>query len=446
MKRVLRYILIKATRIAASAVSPFSVGRVRQALRRILVVVAAVARLLSMAAARIAGFFSTKNVRRALRRILVVVAAVARLLSMAAARIAGFFYKRTKRVLRRTLVVAAIVARFLYIAAACAARFLAIIARCIKKFLSIVVRGINKFLSLRGIKRALTLAFITALVIIGFLSVRGAMPFMAIYGTSMEPVLHSGDLILIEEVDHNDIEVGDVIVFTIPSMVRQVYNYPAVVAHRVIKVEASERGTTFRTKGDNTGEDPFTVRTEDLKGQVSNQIPYLGFPLLFLQSDYGLTFVIIALSLLTLYLYSDELNWGRQKVQKGVFAPVIEETKRTSRMLERRIGTTEKGMASTEQALNKFASAIELYAQHLQSHTGAIQGLSEASQELKKGAAEQNKVLARLLETMEQKEPKIEKVAPEEKEGEPKVVAQFPPGCVRGRRRPVEDGDTLHAG
>ena len=289
-------------------------------------------------------------------------------------------------------------------------------------------------------KRALALALIVAAVIVGFLSIRGAMPFMAIFGTSMEPEFEPGDLILIEEVSPSDIKVGDVIVYTVPPMVREAYNYPVVVAHRVVRVDATERGVTFRTQGDNaSGEDPFMVRAEDLKGQVSNQIPYLGFPLLFMQSDYGLIFTIIGLSLLALYLYADELSRGRQTVQRGIFAPVIEESQHSSRILERRIETTEKGMTGTQQALNNFASAIAEYAEHLKSHTSAIQGLGEASQELKKGAAEQNKVLIHLVETMDQRAPKVEEVKPEVEE------IKFPPGCVRSRRQPPEE-EILRAG
>jgi len=286
-------------------------------------------------------------------------------------------------------------------------------------------------------KRALALILIIAAVVAGFLSVRGAMPFMAIFGTSMQPEYKPGDLILIEEVSPSDIKVGDVIVYTVPPMVRTVYNYPLVVAHRVIKVDTIRGTASFRTKGDNTGEDPFTVRPEDLRGQVSNRIPYLGFPLLFMQSDYGLIFTIIGLCLLALYLYADELSQGRQTVQRGIFAPVIEENQRSSRILERRLETTEKGMTGTQQALEKFASAIEVYAQHLQSHTSAIQGLSEASQELKKGAAEQNKVLIHLMETMGQRAPKAEE------EIKPKAEIKFPPGCVRSRRQPTEEEEEI---
>jgi len=109
--------------------------------------------------------------------------------------------------------------------------------------------------------------------------------------------------------------------------------------------------------------------------------------------------------------------------------------------------TTEKGMAGTQQALNSFASAIAEYAGHLKSHTSAIQSLSEASQELKKGAIEQNKILSRLVETMEEmsSKPKIEEIVPKE-EIEPEVEVQFPPGCVRSRRKSTEEDKIQRAG
>ena len=299
-----------------------------------------------------------------------------------------------------------------------------------------------RMFSLRGvIQRTILLIAIIALCVVGFLTIRGTMPFMAVFGISMEPELNVGDLILIEEVSPSDVKEGDIIVFTIPRAVREYYNYPQVVAHRVIDVRESESGITFRTKGDNTGEDPFSVRPQDIKGQVSKQIPYLGFPLLFFQSQQGLIFLVVALVLLTLYLYSNEISRGRQIVHKSIFAPIIEQNRETSQALEQRLEVTEKGMAGTQQALTSFASAIAEYAEHLKSHTSAIQGLSEASQELKKGAAEQNKVLARLVETMEQMSPK-----PEIEEPEPEVEVTFPPGCIRSRRQTAEEEDILEAG
>ena len=300
-------------------------------------------------------------------------------------------------------------------------------------------------------KKALGLILIIAACVVGFLSIRGTMPFMPVFGTSMEPELKAGNLILIEEISPSEVKEGDVIVFTIPKMVREAYNYPPVITHRVIKVRTSPAGVTFRTKGDNTGEDPFTVRPQDIKGQVSQQIPYAGFPLLFFQSPQGLIFIIIALSLFALYLYDEELNRGKQKAHRGIFAPVIEESRRTSRVVEQRIEGMENGMAGTQQALNSFASAIEVYAQHLQSHTTAIQGLSEASQELKKGAVEQNKVLAHLLEAIEQKRLAREEVTPPTEPVIPKAEkVKFPPGCIRSRQpikqQPIKEGKIFWAG
>jgi len=252
-------------------------------------------------------------------------------------------------------------------------------------------------------KRGLVLVIITAVIIAVTLGVRGAMPFMAVLGDSMEPEFKAGDLITIEKVSHSEIAIGDVVVINVPPLVREAYNYPIAIAHRVVRIVETESGISFRTRGDNTGgEDPFVVRSQDVEGKVGNRIPFLGFPLLYLQSKQGLIFIIVSLCIFAMYLYAGELNRARKKVQSGLLSPISEEYRRSNQLLEEKIESTQKGMESTEQTLGRFASAIEDYAKHLESHTSAIQGLSEASQELKKSTAEHNRVLARLMETTEQ--------------------------------------------
>jgi len=295
------------------------------------------------------------------------------------------------------------------------------------------------------------------------------MPFMPIFGSSMEPTLQSGSLMMIDPVDPKDVKEGDIIVFNVTPMVRDYYNYPPVIAHRVKKVY-TERGLTFRTKGDNTGEDPFAVRPEDIRGAVGKQYAYLGFPFLFLQSREGLIFIIVALALLSIFLYSEELNIGRMWVHRGIFSPVIQEGFRSNRVLTEKIEVTEQRMNSTEHALEKFATAISAYAEHLASHTSAIQGLSEASQELKKSSAEQNRVLMHFMEgmgqpgfraeTAEPARPKMEAFEPPKPTKE-EVISQLektilhlekkvpegqasPPGCYRNRQEPPE-GDIHQA-
>ena len=299
-------------------------------------------------------------------------------------------------------------------------------------------------------KRAIGLIFAAAAIIVAFLSVRGSLPFMPIYGSSMEPTLQSGGLLMIEPIEPQDVRVGDIIVYSVPEAVRSYYNYPPMVSHRVIKIYTSP-SLSFRTKGDNTGEDPFTIRPEDIRGTVGKQIPYIGLPLLFFQSTQGVIFAIIALILLAFFLYGGELRRGGGWLHRGVFSPVIEEEKRANRMLSRKIESTEKKMDMTEQALEKFSLAVTEYAKHLSSHTSAIQGLAEASHELKKGAAEQNRVLAAIMENVGKADSKREtitiketKPAPQKPVIKDKKIAQpvekfhkalknGTPGCARKR-------------
>jgi len=233
------------------------------------------------------------------------------------------------------------------------------------------------------------------LVIGGSFVLKGMLPIMPVFGTSMEPTLKAGNIVTIDDVSPRDVKVGDIIVFDVPDAVREYYNYPPVVAHRVLEINDNSGFLTFRTGGDNTGEEPFAVRDQDVRGRVGEQIPFLGFPLLFLQSQQGMVFMVVAIIVLGLYLYRGEITNRKKRVQEGVFAPVIEQNERTAQVLEQKVEGTQK-------ALERFSSAMEEYAVHLKSHTSAIQGLSEASHHLKDGAAEQNKVLARLTTILEE--------------------------------------------
>lgn len=282
---------------------------------------------------------------------------------------------------------------------------------------------------------------VIAAVVAGFFSVRGAMPFMPVFGTSMEPELKAGDLILIKEIDPDEIEIGTIIVYRVPAAIRDFYNYPAIVSHRVTEIrDLGELGKGYRTKGDNTGGDPFTVRSSDLLGVASSRIPYLGFVLLFFQSDQGLMFLIISVILFALFLYVDEINRGRMTLQRGIFAPVIEanrhlieESRHGTEMVAERVLGSEKKMDSVEQTLVKFASAIEQYAEHLKSHTSAIQGLSSASQDLAKTTANQEKLLDHLYQSMAERPvaPSREKVLPEVA---PRFAHRMPETIERPRR------------
>lgn len=269
-------------------------------------------------------------------------------------------------------------------------------------------------------------------LIVGFVFYfgRGSAPFTAIASKSMEPVFTQGDLILTDEVLPTEVEEGDIIIFTVPAPIREKYGYPPSIAHRVIKVDTSGGGLSFRTKGDRTGEDPFTVLPKDITGKYRSSIPQLGYLVLFFYSKQGLIFVVSAGLIFLVYSFTGELSHGGQRLRRGIFAPIVEQNEELAHRQEQTSQMSSK-------ALEQFASAMGEYAGHLKSHTAAVKDMASASQELKRGAGEQNKVLIRLMETMEQRAPKAEEVAPKVEK------VKFPPGCVRSRRQPTEEEEEI---
>jgi signal peptidase I len=95
---------------------------------------------------------------------------------------------------------------------------------------------------------------------------------------SMEPILHAGDLVLLDPKDISSVSVGDIIVFR-ATAAKQAPGSITRVVHRVIAKElcASARGaaslagtaecTILRTQGDaNPKPDPVAVRVGDFEG------------------------------------------------------------------------------------------------------------------------------------------------------------------------------------
>lgn len=232
-------------------------------------------------------------------------------------------------------------------------------------------------------KRGIFLFLVIVVVVIGIYSVKEWMPIMAVSGTSMYPVLKNGDAILIQEKQASEVVVGDIIVFKVHPLIQETYNYPPTVAHRVIQISEFQGGIAFKTKGDNTNEDPFVVPSSDLRGGVRAQVAYAGHVLLYLQSKQGQTFAILAVLLLAFELYANDLNSARKNAQKKILAPVLEQNDTLIK------GQQQAGKTSAK-ALEQFAVAMSEYAQHLASHTSAVKDLASASQEMLKAIHEQN--------------------------------------------------------
>lgn len=140
-------------------------------------------------------------------------------------------------------------------------------------------------------------------------------PLLVVKSGSMEPVLHVGDVIVIELAQSENIHVGDVIVFRNPW-------YGNLVVHRVIYM--AEEGVY--TKGDaNAGIDPWSpVPYENIIGRWTGlKIPYwlgIGYLSLFLSgeiySPYGTIFLVSLILLNLIFALRGFFHRGKDSREK----------------------------------------------------------------------------------------------------------------------------------
>ena len=153
-------------------------------------------------------------------------------------------------------------------------------------------------------------------------SVGGVFPLIVL-SDSMYPVIESGDLIICQTADPEDIRVNDVISFFDPEG-----SGTAVITHRVIEILENEQGLSFKTKGDNNNtEDKRPVPAENLVGVYNTRVPGAGNVALFMQSTPGLIIcVVVPIVLLVGYdmLRRRQYEQENQKDTKRLLAELEE--------------------------------------------------------------------------------------------------------------------------
>jgi signal peptidase len=106
-------------------------------------------------------------------------------------------------------------------------------------------------------------------------------------GGSMSPTFDAGSLAILESVEPQDIEVGDVITYKAP-------NEKLATTHRVMKVHNEEGQISFTTRGDaNDVDDANPVPAGHVVGRVIYTVPYLGLLMDFSQTKKGLLILVI---------------------------------------------------------------------------------------------------------------------------------------------------------
>ena len=91
---------------------------------------------------------------------------------------------------------------------------------------------------------------------------------------SMEPTLHTGDVIVTRPISPLAVHIGDVVTFADPA------DSGRLVTHRVRSLEVRGADAFFETKGDaNNTVERWTVPTHGRIGRVAYRVPRLGYPM-----------------------------------------------------------------------------------------------------------------------------------------------------------------------
>ena len=111
--------------------------------------------------------------------------------------------------------------------------------------------------------------------------------FMTVLGPSMSPTIGMGAVVVIQPVNAQNIQEGDVITFRSPE------NSQRIVTHRVIKVLSEGGRVSFHTQGDaNDVPDLEPVPPNLILGRVMFHLPLLGYIVSFARKPVGFLLII----------------------------------------------------------------------------------------------------------------------------------------------------------
>jgi signal peptidase len=125
-------------------------------------------------------------------------------------------------------------------------------------------------------------------------------------GSSMEPAIPYGSMAYAREVPVEELVVGDVITFQPPPE----YPVEKPVTHRIVEIEETPDGRTFRTQGDNNATpDPWTMTLDGpTQARVAFHLAYVGYIYIAL-SIWWVRFLLITVPAVALAVWIVAVLW-----------------------------------------------------------------------------------------------------------------------------------------
>src|ERR1039458_4021785 len=159
-------------------------------------------------------------------------------------------------------------------------------------------------------------ALLITIVALPLIAGTSTYPLAIVQGNSMYPKLQNGELVLFTA-PRGPVANGTIIVF-----VQSASGAPAldsflkpVVIHRVVGTGLEPSGVTYyQTKGDNNiSPDPFVTDSTNVLGVPAVEIPYVGLPILFLQTPYGLVAAVALVCIIFLSGFDTKLEDEKER-------------------------------------------------------------------------------------------------------------------------------------
>ena len=116
---------------------------------------------------------------------------------------------------------------------------------------------------------------------------------LTVLSGSMEPQLHVGDVVVVDQVPPLDVRVGDIVTFRDPE------DASRLITHRVREIDVTGSQVAFVTKGDaNTTVEHWKINSDGTIGRVRYHVWRLGYLMFWIRSPLGRLGMVVVPALL----------------------------------------------------------------------------------------------------------------------------------------------------
>ncbi len=151
------------------------------------------------------------------------------------------------------------------------------------------------------------LGFAVVLVLSVMLPNLFGMRDLTVLSGSMEPTIHTGDVVVEHQIPPLDARIGDIVSFKDPE------DPSVLITHRVQDIQVQNGIVAFVTKGDaNTGVERWKVSADGMIGRVDYHVWHLGYLLFWIRGRMGRV-VLVVLPALFLGAYELLRIWRPKK-------------------------------------------------------------------------------------------------------------------------------------